>query len=179
MNVKGADMATTRRFPVPPPRHRDEPSKWWIEWRWAPWAFAAWLLAIAGTAAALGTIDSAPGQDIPAHTFTVDAALAGLGFGLLFGLSLPRGLWQGRRWLAALAVGSGIYALSYFIAAAVGYGDGDNSDSGGMGLVFVYLAVVCFGPMLAAAALGALIRLTITAGRDKALEMWRGAQRRP
>jgi hypothetical protein len=147
---------------------RDPGQSWWVEWSWAPWAFAVWLLAIAGTAAALGTIATAPGQEIPPSTWATDAAITGLGFGLLLGLFLPRPLWRGGRWLVPLAVGSGTYALAYVIAHAVGYGGGDESDTGGIGLVLLVFTVVCLGPMVIAAALGALIRVTIAATQRRA-----------
>lgn len=57
----------------------------WVEWPWHPGPSAFGLLAIAGVAAACGTIKSAPHHDIPAATWAAEAALSGLGFGVLLG----------------------------------------------------------------------------------------------
>ena len=140
-----ASGRTSGTAPVESPR-RDR----WGERPWAPWAFGVWLLVIAGTAAAMGTINSAPGYVIPGSTWAVEAALAGLSFGFLAGVFMPRAPWRGDACVVSLA-GSVLYSLAYEVAAAVGHGGG---SAGGAGLVFIVVTVTCAVPMIIAATLG-------------------------
>jgi hypothetical protein len=129
------------------------------------------LLAIAGTAATLGAIHTQAREVTPESIWLKDLALVGLGFGALLGLLLPSSFWQGGRWLVAIAVGSGTCGLAYMIASAVVYGGGDESDTGGLGLVFVVFMVVCAGPMVTGAAVGGLVHTAVARVRAR----WRGA----
>jgi len=112
------------------------------------------LLAIAEVAAAFGTFNSAPHHEIPAGTWAAEAALSGLGFGLLLGAFMPEPPWRGEARVLAPA-GSAVYALSYEIAAVVGYGGG---DSGGAGLVFLVIMITCIAPMMIASGVAYRLR---------------------
>jgi hypothetical protein len=163
--------------PLPGPRPPADPralssdskTAWRAEWPWAPWALTVWLLAITATGAALGASES--GYEISVSTWAAEAALVGLGFGLGLGLFLPRPLWRharGDRWLVPIAVGSALYALAYVISVAVGY-PGDDDSTSGLGVVFFLTTTICLGPMIIAAALGTLGRVTIAMGGRRVL----------
>jgi hypothetical protein len=123
---------------------------WWFEWPRAPWALGAWLLAIAGVAAACGAINSAQHhQLIPTGTWAAEAALSGVGFGILLGLFMPERPWRGEA-LVIPSGGSAVYALGYLIALYIVYRGNhapDNSDHN-YGLVFVVFMITCLVPMI-------------------------------
>jgi hypothetical protein len=130
---------------------------WWLEWPWAPWALGAWLLAIAGVAAACGAMNVAQHHHfVPTGTWAAEAALSGLGFGILLGLFMPERPWRGEA-LAIPSGGSAVYAVSYLIAAYIVYRGGDhppdNSDHN-YGLVFVVFMITCLVPMIVASVIG-------------------------
>ena len=123
--------------------------------RRARWALVVWALLVVGAGAACGVIVSVPGGQIEGSTWAVLAAASGAALGVVAGLFvLPH--FRERRNLLILG-GAGLYALVYVIALAI-TGSGDNSQgSGGAGLVWFVLAVVCLGPMFVTARLASFL----------------------
>ena len=118
------------------------------------WGLLAWFIGIGVAAAVLGTMDNAPGQDIPTARWTAEAALVGVGAGLLFGVFFRQRPWRQEGGVIEL-VGACVYSLVYEVAVLRGYGGG---DSGGEGLLFGVIAVICLVPLVGAAAFAHALR---------------------
>lgn len=136
------------------PPYDEPPHPWGSDWR--DWALLPWFIGISVAAFILGTVNSSPGHEIPTATWAAEAALVGVGAGVLLGLFTRHRPWQGYGGVLVLG-GAAVYSLAYAVAAARGYGGGDSGDAG-WGLVFVVIGITCLAPMEASAAAAHALR---------------------
>ena len=120
------------------------------------WAVGVWALFIVGAGAACGAIVSVPGGQIEGNTWAALAAASGAGLGFVAGpFVLPH---FPKHQFRPILGGAALYGLVYVIALAVtGSGDNSQSNSGGAGLVWFIVSLICVVPMFVTALVGSAL----------------------